>query len=104
MSRKFLRILFLIWLGWYLAGPVIETFDSWDNANEEMLDIASSVCGALVWAAALVCLAIVLLRELLKHSSYLAIGIKPASQSVNFRKEPSSEEFGFILASPPLRI
>lgn len=104
MSRKFLRILFYIWLCWYLSGPVIEVFDSWDNANEEMLDIASTISGALVWAAALVCLAIVLLRHLLKLSSYLVIGIKQASQSVKFRRDSSPEESGFILASPPLRI
>src|SRR5262245_63914829 len=72
MSGRSLRVLFLIWLCWYLAGPLFETFDFWDTPQEELLDIASSTSGALIWAAAEVCLAVLLLRQLCKYSRGLA--------------------------------
>src|SRR5262249_14353983 len=60
------QILFLIWLICYLAGPLVETFDYWDSPQEEMTDIATSACGALIWLAAGICAAILLLREFCK--------------------------------------
>src|SRR2546428_565535 len=72
MSAPFVRIVFVIWLGWYLAGPLAETFDFWDTPQEEMADLASSVDGALVWAAAAICLAILVSRQFCKCCSYLA--------------------------------
>ena len=49
----------------------METFDFWDTPQEEMGDIASSVDGALVWAAAAICLAILVSRQFCKCCSYL---------------------------------
>src|SRR5439155_19585710 len=72
MSAHFFRIVFVIWLGWYLTGPLAETFDFWDTPQEEMGDLASSLDGALVWAAAAICLAIVVSRQFCKCCSYLA--------------------------------
>lgn len=72
MSREFVRIVFAIWLCWYLTGPLAETFDFWDTPQEEMGDIASSVDGALVWAAAAICVAILLSRQFRNCCSYLA--------------------------------
>ncbi len=72
MSAPFVRIVFVIWLGWYLTGPLAETFDFWDTPQEEMTDLASSVDGALVWAAAAICLAILVSRQFCKCCSYLA--------------------------------
>ncbi len=72
MSAHFFRIVFVIWLGWYLTGPLAETFDFWDTPQEEMTDLASSVDGALVWAAAAICLAILVSRQFCKCCSYLA--------------------------------
>jgi hypothetical protein len=106
VSRIFLRVLFSVWLCWFLAGPVFETFDFWDSSQEEMLDIASSICGALIWAAASVCLAIRLLRELHKRCSHLsAFGLKELTPlKLSLPTDSSAEESRFILASPPLRI
>ena len=72
MSAPFVRIVFVFWLGWYLTGPLAETFDFWDTPQEEMTDLASSVDGALVWAAAAICLAILVSRQFCKCCSYLA--------------------------------
>jgi hypothetical protein len=47
MKRRALRILILLWLGWYLSGPVAELVDFWDTAPEEMSDIAR-VAGGVV--------------------------------------------------------
>src|SRR5262245_46174851 len=62
-----LRIVFVIWLICYLAGPLVETFDDWDTPQEEMTDIATSAGGVLIWAAAGVCAAVALLRQFSKH-------------------------------------
>ena len=72
MSREFVRIVFAIWLCWYLTGPLAETFDFWDTPQEEMGDVASSVDGALVWAAAAICFAILVSRRFRNCCSYLA--------------------------------
>ncbi len=63
MSRQFLRVVFLIWLCWYLAGPLFETFDFWDTPQEEMGDIASSESGVLIWAAAGLCVAVFVFQQ-----------------------------------------
>src|SRR5207248_3121202 len=72
MSAPFVRIVFVIWLGWYLTGPLAETFDFWDTPQEEIADLASPVDGALVWAAAAICLAILVSRQFCKCCSDLA--------------------------------
>ncbi len=33
---------FLLWLGWYLSGPLFETLDYWDAPQEEVRDIMPS--------------------------------------------------------------
>jgi hypothetical protein len=72
MKRRVLRMFVLLWLGWYLTGPLAEVVDFWDTPPQEMHDIARSVGGmvALIGTA----LAIVLsqirkLRERLKISA-----------------------------------
>ena len=72
-DSRSLRIVFVIWLLCYLAGPLVETFDDWDTPLEEMTDIATSAGGVLIWAAAGVCAAIALLREFCKHCRESAI-------------------------------
>src|SRR5262245_59212200 len=107
MSAHFFRILFLIWLGWYITGPLAETFDFWDTPQEEMSDLASSLDGALVWAAAAICLAILVSREFCKCCSYLAEAglLDVLSQIVVPLVELSATEPGSILVgSTPLRI
>src|SRR5579872_6959448 len=52
-------VLILLWIGWYLSGPLAETFDFWDSPKEEMTDVVRSAGGfiALLGAAAAVSLA-----------------------------------------------
>ena len=107
MSAPFVRIVFVIWLGWYLTGPLAETFDFWDTPQEEMTDLASSVDGALVWAAAAICLAILVSRQFCKCCSYLAEAGLLDLLSLIFVRLPdlSATERGPLLTgSIPLRI
>ena len=106
MNAQFVRIVFLIWLGWYLTGPVVETFDFWDTPQEEMADVASSIDGALVWAAAAICLAILVSRELCRCCSYLTeAGLLELSLIWVPLVDPSATEPGSVLTgSTPLRI
>jgi len=107
MSAHFFRIVFVIWLGWYLTGPLAETFDFWDTPQEEMGDLASSLDGALVWAAAAICLAILVSRQFCKCCSYLAEAGLLDLLSLIFvpLTDLSTTEVGSIIAgSTPLRI
>ena len=107
MSRAVLQILFLTWLGCYVAGPLFQTFDVWDTPLEEMGDVASSQCGSLIWAGCAVSLAIFALRHLLKscRSSIRQDLADPLLQPSEILLDPSFNGSGFKLAgSPPLRI
>jgi hypothetical protein len=59
MKRRAVRILILLWLGWYLSGPLAEVVDFWDTPPEEMSDIARVAGGvvALVGAGLAITLA-----------------------------------------------
>jgi hypothetical protein len=63
MKRRALRILVLLWLGWYISGPVCEAIDSWDPPREEMHDVARSAGGVATLLASIFCLAILLFRK-----------------------------------------
>src|SRR5258706_2015965 len=85
MSQQFRRALFLIWLFCYLAGPLFETFDFWDMPQEEMSDIASSACGALIWAAAGLCITVFAFRQFCKCFSRLAVLRTNALSPLSFK-------------------
>ncbi len=51
-SGRLVRLLVLLWLGWYLSGPICALVDFWDSPSEEMQDIAMQGGGALGLAAA----------------------------------------------------
>jgi len=72
MKRRAIKFLVLLWLGWYLSGPVAETIDFWDPPTEEMHDVLRNAGGAVVLVAAAVCIGIVLLRRLREGFGYLA--------------------------------
>src|SRR5262249_44686383 len=106
MSRRSLQILFLTWLCWYLAGPLFETFDSWDTPQEELADIASSESGSLVWAAAGICIAVLLFQHLCKYSHALSGSSANVSlpESFNSRGYTPRPETPRILDTSPLRL
>jgi hypothetical protein len=100
MNRQVLRIFFLLWLGWYLSGPLFEIVDTWDTPQEEMNDVGWSAGGALSLVAAGVCIGIFLCRKFRELCCYLA--------SVTFAKtmrlvslEYASLSFAAVPAASP---
>ncbi len=72
MKRRVLRLLVLLWLGWYLSGPMFETIDSWDSPQEEIADIARNAGGTLTLLAVAVCVVAVLFRKVRERCAFLA--------------------------------
>jgi hypothetical protein len=72
MNRRVLRLLFLLWLGWYLSGPLFEMVDTWDTPQEEMSDVIWSASGTLSLVAAGVCIGVFVFRQLRELCCHLA--------------------------------
>ena len=64
MNRRVLGILFLLWLAWYLSGPLFETIDFWDTPQEEMVDVFWSASGTLSLMAVGLCVGVFLFRRI----------------------------------------
>ena|SRR5215469_16148306 len=107
MSRRVSQSLFLIWLCLYLAGPLVQTVDFWDTPQDEMTDVASSLCGTLIWMACAASLARFALQQLRKCWGRI-VGrefVQPLLQWSEMPLNPSFNEGGFTpIESPPLRI
>ncbi len=71
MKRRALRIAVLLWLGWYLTGPLCETFDYWDPPRAEVHDIQRNAGGAVTLVAAILGFAIILIRKWRQRCSFL---------------------------------
>lgn len=71
MKRRALKIAVLLWLGWYLSGPVCETFDFWDPPRAEMHDVKRNAGGYATLIAAIFCFAFLILRQWRKRCSFL---------------------------------
>jgi hypothetical protein len=76
MSRRALRIAMLLWLGWYLSGPVCATFDFWDSPREEAHDVQRNAGGAVTLVAAIFCFAIYLSRKWRERCSFWATTLR----------------------------
>ena len=76
MKRRSLRLLVLLWLGWYLSGPLFETVDFWDSPQEEIVDLVRSAGGAVTLVAAVVWFGIALIRKLRERCRYVAGAIR----------------------------
>lgn len=63
MRSRTVRVLVLLWLGWYLSGPVCEMVDSWDTPPEEIQDIAFHSGGVLGLVAAAFSVGVALARK-----------------------------------------
>ena len=77
MTRRTLKILVLVWLGWYLSGPVVETIDFWDPPTEEIRDVLRNAAGTVVLVAAAVSIGIALLRKRREGLGYLRQAFRP---------------------------
>lgn len=76
MKRRALRIAVLFWLGWYLSGPVCETFDFWDPPRAEMRDVQRNASGFVTLIAAIFCVAIFFIRKWRERCSFLPGAIR----------------------------
>ncbi len=88
VKRRVIKLLVLLWLGWYLSGPLFEIIDSWDSPQEEIGDIIHSAGGAVTLIAVVVCFGIVTFRKLRERCLYLARAAQRLFVPVNF--EPSN--------------
>src|SRR5262245_57505623 len=106
MTSRAHRMLFLAWLCCYLAGPLVEMIDFWDKAEQEMVDLASSSTGMLIWVAAAVAVGISLFRQFwnacrhLKRVREVLMPLLLNSLPIEFAVLETTYRF----ASPPLRI
>ncbi len=64
VKRTALRVVVLLWLGWYISGPVAETFDFWDGPRQEVHDILTNASGRLTLFACGFCLILFEARKL----------------------------------------
>lgn len=71
-----MKLLFLLWLAWYLSGPLFATVDFWDGPQEETTDVVRNAGGTVVLVAAAVCFGIVLCRKLRDRCRYVASTVR----------------------------
>jgi purine-cytosine permease-like protein len=89
MKRHALRIAVLLWLGWYLSGPIAATFDFWDPPREEMHDVQRNAGGLVTFLALVACFGIAAVRKLRQRSRYLATVAASLSLALIFRLSAS---------------
>ena len=69
MGLRLLRIVILLWMGWYLTGPVAETIDRWDGPRQEMHDILFNAGGGMTLFACAFCVVIHQARKMRERCS-----------------------------------
>ena len=69
MRTKWLKFVFVIFLGWTISGPLFMTVDCWDNAHEETQDIARSTGGVVTLLGAAFLAGMAALRKLQERSN-----------------------------------
>ncbi len=84
MRRRALRIAVLVWLGWYLSGPVCETFDFWDPPRAEVHDVKRNAGGYVTLVAAFFCFAVFLSRKFRERCSFVPTVIQFSLPSLSF--------------------
>lgn len=102
MKQRLLRIIVLLWIGWYVSGPIAETIDHWDGPHQEIHDIMFNAGGRVTLVAcafAMVVLQAKKLRDLCfapQHCEGLAVaGALLAPAFTRFHSSPAS------IHSPP---
>ena len=85
MRRRIMKLLVLLWLGWYLSGPLAQFVDSWDSPQEEMGDIARSAGGVVTLLGGVICFGIVLFRRWRERWLHLARAVRRLRLSVSFK-------------------
>ena len=103
VRRGVLRILVLLWLGWYISGPLCEAIDSWDPPQEELHDVARSAGGAATLVAGVFCFGILLLRKWRERYSSVVRSAWGHCPPLIFREPKFPFQPAFLTsASPPI--
>lgn len=63
MRGRAIRFIVLLWLGWYLSGPLAAIVDKWDGPQQEWEDLQFNAGGGAVLIAAVFCLAVLLAKK-----------------------------------------
>lgn len=64
MKRRVVRVFIVLWLGWYLWGPVDPAVDWWDTPRQTMADMVRAAGGMVVLMGAGLALAFMQMRKL----------------------------------------
>ncbi|HET7213458.1 MAG TPA: hypothetical protein VFL79_07720 [Terriglobia bacterium] len=81
MKGQILRIFVLLWLAWYVWGPLDPVFDYWDTPRQTMSDMERSANGTVVLIAGVFVFASLQVRKLRErfHRSLLVVQTAVAS-------------------------
>lgn len=63
MKHRVLRIVVLLWLGWYISGGVCDFFDYRDTARKELHDNINTAGGKAIVIAVVFCFGILITRK-----------------------------------------
>ena len=64
MKRRVVRVFVVLWLGWYLWGPVDPAVDWWDSPRQTMADMVRAAGGTAALMGAGVAMALLQSRKL----------------------------------------
>lgn len=105
MERRAVRILLLLWLGWYLSGPVAEMVDVWDTPPQEMHDIARGAGGMVALIGTTLAIALSQIREVRKRlRQKVNARLRPIAVVVE-KVLPATASSPILLThSPPIQI
>jgi hypothetical protein len=77
LKGRMLRVFVLLWLGWYLWGPVDPVVDFWDSPRQTMSDMVRAASGAMALLGAGLATALLQsrkVRERFRSVSHTALG------------------------------
>jgi hypothetical protein len=86
MRGRAIRLLILLWLGWYVSGPAAETVDFWDSPQEEISDVLHSAGGFATLVGVAICFAIGLFRKL--YDAWIAVARRVQQRALFFLPQP----------------
>lgn len=105
MKVRWINLVVLLWLGWYISGPTAETFDFWDTPRQEMHDVARSGGGIVLLVGTAIAVALDQIRRLRKR---LRLNLRPLLGLILVRIElPATMVVPAILMpshSPPIQL
>jgi hypothetical protein len=107
IGKGAIKILFALFLAWYISGPVAMVIDHWDGAREELRDIVWSAGGGVTLIAAAAGFWLSQVRRLRRLSAALSQNrgprIKACTSTPRLITTVESNHFlNFLFEPPPL--